>query len=107
MPRTATSKRKSSRANGAATAKRVGGGRGRGVAARGKIATRGAKRGRRGAVSRAGEKLVRWSPQDDRELRALVRKSIPAREMSERLGRTESAVRQHAHKLGLSLRSGR
>lgn len=46
----------------------------------------------------------RWSARDDRELKGLIRKNMPARDIGARLGRTASAVRQHVHKLGLSLR---
>lgn len=47
----------------------------------------------------------RWSAQDDRELKDLVRRRTPAAQIGERLGRTTSAVRQHVHKLGLSFRT--
>jgi len=69
---------------------------------------------RRGGAKRAGVKKTgrarssdrqnRWSAQEDRQLRTMVKQGYPIREVVAALGRTESAVRQHVYKLGLALR---
>ncbi len=63
-------------------------------------ATRGAKRSSRGASDRQN----RWSAQEDRQLRTMVKQGYPIRQVVAELGRSESAVRQHVYKLGLALR---
>lgn len=68
-------------------------------AARGKSAGAGRK-----SAGRRGGTQGRWSAQEDRQLRTLVRQRTPVREIVSQLGRTESAVRQHVYKLGMALR---
>ncbi|MFO7304670.1 MAG: hypothetical protein C0P74_004035 [Gammaproteobacteria bacterium] len=46
----------------------------------------------------------RWTPQEDRTLRTMVKQGYAIRDIVATLGRTESAVRQHVYKLGLTLR---
>jgi hypothetical protein len=46
-----------------------------------------------------------WSPTDIKTLRTLARKKTHAGRIARTLKRTESATRQKAHGLGLSLRS--
>jgi len=50
---------------------------------------------------------VRWTSQNDREMKALIKEQTPARAIATKLKRTEAAVRQRIHKLGLSLRSSK
>ena len=50
---------------------------------------------------------VRWTSQNDREMKALIKEQTPARAIANKLNRTEAAVRQRIHKLGLSLRSSK
>lgn len=50
---------------------------------------------------------VRWTSQNDREMKALIKGQTPARAIAKQLDRTEAAVRQRIHKLGLSLRSSK
>jgi hypothetical protein len=50
---------------------------------------------------------VRWTSQNDREMKALIKQQTPARAIARALNRTEAAVRQRIHKLGLSLRSSK
>ncbi|HEY0941510.1 MAG TPA: hypothetical protein VGE08_15525 [Steroidobacter sp.] len=50
---------------------------------------------------------VRWTSQNDREMKALIKQQTPARAIAKQLDRTEAAVRQRIHKLGLSLRSSK
>lgn len=45
-----------------------------------------------------------WTREDDRELRQLVRGNTPTRVIGLKLGRSETAVRSHASRLGVSLR---
>lgn len=52
----------------------------------------------------ASDRQNRWTAQEDRQLRTMVRQGYPIRDVVEALGRTESAVRQHVYKLGLTLR---
>lgn len=73
-------------------------------------ATRGASRkGKSGRVAKSGraraaDRQNRWSAQEDRQLRTMVKQGYPIRQVVSELGRTESAVRQHVYKLGLALR---
>ena len=62
-----------------------------------------AKGGRKSAGRRGGTQ-GRWSAQEDRQLKQLVKSGTPVREIVSQLGRTESAVRQHVYKLGMALR---
>jgi hypothetical protein len=55
-------------------------------------------------TSRANDRQDRWSAQEDRQLKSMVKQGVPIREVVSELGRTESAVRQHVYKLGLALR---
>ena len=91
----ATSRKAASRK--AASRKKVAA---RSSAAARKSAARGAKKSTRVASDRQN----RWSAQEDRQLRAMVRQGYPIRDIVAELGRTESAVRQHVYKLGLKLR---
>jgi hypothetical protein len=50
---------------------------------------------------------VRWTSQNDREMKGLIKEQTPARAIATKLKRTEAAVRQRIHKLGLSLRSSK
>lgn len=50
---------------------------------------------------------VRWTSQNDREMKGLIKDQTPARAIATKLKRTEAAVRQRIHKLGLSLRSSK
>lgn len=50
---------------------------------------------------------VRWTSTNDREMKALIKDQTPARAIATKLKRTEAAVRQRIHKLGLSLRSSK
>jgi hypothetical protein len=50
---------------------------------------------------------VRWTSQNDREMKGLIKQQTPARAIAKQLDRTEAAVRQRIHKLGLSLRSSK
>lgn len=50
---------------------------------------------------------VRWTSQNDREMKGLIKEGTPARAIAKQLKRTEAAVRQRIHKLGLSLRSSK
>ena len=57
--------------------------------------------------SKAATSRVRWTSQNDREMKALIKQQTPARAIAKQLDRTEAAVRQRIHKLGLSLRSSK
>ena len=75
------------------------------VAARSSAAARkSAARGAKKSTRVASDRQNRWSAQEDRQLRAMVRQGYPIRDIVAELGRTESAVRQHVYKLGLKLR---
>jgi hypothetical protein len=50
---------------------------------------------------------VRWTSGNDREMKAMIKAQTPARAIAKQLDRTEAAVRQRIHKLGLSLRSSK
>jgi hypothetical protein len=50
---------------------------------------------------------VRWTSQNDREMKSMIKAQTPARAIAKQLDRTEAAVRQRIHKLGLSLRSSK
>jgi hypothetical protein len=49
-------------------------------------------------------KLVRWSSADIKQLKTLIKQNTPTRVIGLKLGRTEASVRQHAYRMGLSLR---
>jgi hypothetical protein len=49
-------------------------------------------------------KLVRWSSADNKQLKTLVKQNTPTRVIGLKLRRTEASVRQHAYRIGLSLR---
>jgi DNA-binding NarL/FixJ family response regulator len=76
--------------------------------------TRSARAGRSGATARGSAKKSarrassdrqnRWSTQEDRQLRTMVKQGASIRDVVAEVGRTESAVRQHVYKLGLALR---
>jgi DNA-binding NarL/FixJ family response regulator len=80
--------------------------------ARGAGARRGARRGASTRGARGTKKTARassdrqnrWSAQEDRQLRTMVKQGYPIRDVVAELGRSESAVRQHVYKLGLALR---
>ena len=42
-----------------------------------------------------------WTPEDDKELKKLTRKKVPAKEIAIYLGRTERSVFTRRHKLGI------
>lgn len=64
---------------------------------------RGAKK-TTGRARASSDRQDRWSAQEDRQLRTMVKQGYPIREVVSQLGRSESAVRQHVYKLGLALR---
>lgn len=43
-----------------------------------------------------------WTPEDDKELKKLTRKKVPAKEIATYLGRTERSVFTRRHKLGIT-----
>jgi hypothetical protein len=49
-------------------------------------------------------KLIRWSSADDKQLKMLIKQNTPTRVIGLKLRRTEASVRQHAYRLGISLR---
>src|SRR4051812_2285341 len=52
--------------------------------------------------------LIRWSGADDKQLKMLIKQNTPTRVIGQKLKRTEASVRQHAYRMGISLRpSGR
>jgi hypothetical protein len=61
---------------------------------------------RKTSAKRKTTKLVRWSSADIKQLKTLIRQSTPTRDIGRHLGRTEASVRQHAYRLGVSLRPG-
>lgn len=63
---------------------------------------RGAKKTSRARAS--SDRQDRWSAQEDRQLRTMVKQGHSIRDVVSELGRSESAVRQHVYKLGLALR---
>jgi 2-oxoglutarate dehydrogenase complex dehydrogenase (E1) component-like enzyme len=52
----------------------------------------------------SGGTLIRWTSADDKALKQMVKQKISTKVMGQKLKRTESSVRQHVYKLGLSLR---
>ena len=52
---------------------------------------------------KSGKKKKAWTSLQVRELKALARKKVGARNIAKRLKRTEGATRQKACSLGLSL----
>jgi hypothetical protein len=50
---------------------------------------------------------IRWTSADDRMMKGMIKEQTPARAIATKLKRTEAAVRQRIHKLGLSLRSSK
>ena len=49
-------------------------------------------------------KLVRWSSADNKQLKTLIKQNTPTRVIGLKLRRTEASVRQHAYRMGVSLR---
>jgi len=47
---------------------------------------------------------ARWTADQDRTLKTLIKQNTPTRVIGLKLKRTEGAVRQHVQRLGLSLR---
>lgn len=45
-----------------------------------------------------------WSPQDNKQLKQLIKENTPTRVAGLKLGRTPGAVQQHANDLGLSMK---
>jgi type II secretory pathway component PulF len=78
----------------------------RGVSRTAKTAGRATKatKAKKTVRSRAADRQNRWSAQEDRQLRTMVKQGYSIRDAVAALGRTESAVRQHVYKLGLVLR---
>lgn len=72
--------------------------------ARGGAAARGRSAKKSGRARAASDRQDRWSTQEDRQLRTMVKQGHPIRDVVSELGRSESAVRQHVYKLGLALR---
>jgi hypothetical protein len=50
---------------------------------------------------------IRWTGENDRMMKSMIKEQTPARAIATKLKRTEAAVRQRIHKLGLSLRSSK
>jgi hypothetical protein len=48
--------------------------------------------------------LVRWSSADNKQLKLLIKQNTPTRVIGLKLRRTEASVRQHAYRMGISLR---
>jgi hypothetical protein len=51
-----------------------------------------------------GGSIIRWSSADDKTLKTLIKQNTPTPIIGLKLKRTEGSVRQHAYKLGLSLK---
>lgn len=103
----ARAKRKTRSAAGRAAARKGASRKGtsrKKVAARSSAARKSAARGAKTTTRVASDRQNRWSAQEDRQLRTMVRQGYPIRDIVAELGRTESAVRQHVYKLGLKLR---
>jgi hypothetical protein len=66
-----------------------------------------AKRSKTPAKKKSSTSRVRWSGVNDREMKSMIKEGTPARAIATKLKRTEAAVRQRIHKLGLSLRSSK
>lgn len=70
-----------------------------------------AKRSKTPASKKSAKKTstsrIRWTPANDRTMKAMIKEQTPARAIATELDRTEAAVRQRIHKLGLSLRSSK
>jgi len=49
-------------------------------------------------------KLIRWSSADNKQLKTLIKQNTPTRVIGLKLRRTEASVRQHAYRMGVSLR---
>jgi hypothetical protein len=47
---------------------------------------------------------ARWTADQDRTLKTLIKQNTPTRVIGLKLKRTEAAVRQHVQRMGLSLR---
>ena len=67
-----------------------------------KKSAKGAKSAKKTSTSR-----IRWTGADDRMMKGMIKQQTPARAIATELDRTEAAVRQRIHKLGLSLRSSK
>jgi len=65
---------------------------------------KGSKSSKKVARRASGGTLVRWTAADDKALKQMVKQKISTKVMGQKLKRTESSVRQHVYKLGLSLR---
>src|SRR5690606_14681828 len=103
----ARAKRKTRSAAGRAAARKGASRKGtsrKKVAARSSAARKSAARGAKRTTRVASDRQNRWSAQEDRQLRTMVRQGYPIRDIVAELGRTESAVRQHVYKRGLKLR---
>jgi DNA-binding NarL/FixJ family response regulator len=66
--------------------------------------TRGRSAKKTGRARAGNDRQDRWSAQEDRQLRTMVKQGHSIRDVVSELGRSESAVRQHVYKLGLALR---
>ncbi len=56
------------------------------------------------AKSKTTTKLVRWTSADNKQLKTLIKQNTPTRVIGLKLRRTEASVRQHAYRMGISLR---
>jgi hypothetical protein len=69
-----------------------------------KSAKKSSKKSSKKAKRASGGTLIRWTSADDKALKQMVKQKISTKVMGQKLKRTESSVRQHVYKLGLSLR---
>jgi hypothetical protein len=53
-------------------------------------------------MAKRPKKLIRWTKQDIRDLKALARKKTPVKKIARTLKRTEGATRQRAYSIGIS-----
>jgi hypothetical protein len=54
-------------------------------------------------MAKRPKKLLRWTKQEIRDLKALARKKMPVKKIARTLKRTEGATRQRAYSIGISL----
>lgn len=71
-----------------------------------KQARRTTSKGKRSAkkAKTSTTKLVRWTSADNKQLKTLIKQNTPTRVIGLKLRRTEASVRQHAYRMGISLR---
>jgi hypothetical protein len=62
------------------------------------------KKAAKSKIAERGNEVRRWSPEEDKGLKTLIKQNTPTRLIAMKLKRTEGSVRQHVGKLGLSLK---